>query len=714
MTTISLPVSRLELSSFNVRQEVDDASISEMKASILAHGLIAPLVVHTIVATPKAKARYGVLAGGRRLRALQSLIADGALPADHAVDCTIRDEDAATATELSVIENTNRVALSPVEEFAAFAKLAEDPAVDEVAIAQRFGVTVLHVRQRMRLGQLHPTILDDLARGKMTLDVAKAYAATADQDLQLRVYDGLDEWLRRRDSHHVRHQIQRAGSAYDTAMMLRLVGTDAYVAAGGQLEEDLFGGGMRVLQPGTLSELYYAKLDAEKARLAAELGDNVTIQTDSSGIGRYVATGPQLTAEQEDRKRAIDARADQINAWLEEHSEYAEAEDGGQTDRLIAIGGADQAEVDRLEAELDALETETDQIHAAAPIGLPDGPLIAIAEIGAGGLQVRNFYRPADWMPGNNGASGAAPTAAGTSARDPLVPSGIEPGLGYSDDRKGEAKSLYGLTADAIEVMRSHRRAVLRAMMVTVDSAAAVTVAGDYLAFVACRSLLKDPSLGRVRAAHLGIAPGAFGTASGPIVPGAAEEVGAQRAAQEWKTARDALAQEDWMTLPDLAEAFARFTELSREDRARAAAIAGAALLERSLRSPGFIVPVHDQLAYLLGEEGDEAVRDRWIPDEAFFKRLGKKWAVAAVEEVSPKAAKAIGKLPASEVPAACAAFFAVDENAIKRFDMLPGTQAYARRWLPEFLRFEDSPRGRRLIEQVGDGEPIGDRREAA
>ena len=62
-------------------------------------------------------------AGGRRLKALQELAAEGVIPADFRVPCLIEEPEA--ALETSLMENRIRAALSPADEFVAMAALIE-------------------------------------------------------------------------------------------------------------------------------------------------------------------------------------------------------------------------------------------------------------------------------------------------------------------------------------------------------------------------------------------------------------------------------------------------------------------------------------------------------------------------------------------------------------------------------------------------------------
>ena len=158
----SIPLGRLELSPDNARKTpANDAALAELKASIAAHGLLENLVVRP-QGGEGADARYAVIAGGRRLAAMQALAGDGALAADFPVPCRVCG-DGALSRELSLAENTVRVAMHPADQVETFRRLADDGATT-AGIAARFGIGVRTVEQRLRLGGAAPVLLAALRR----------------------------------------------------------------------------------------------------------------------------------------------------------------------------------------------------------------------------------------------------------------------------------------------------------------------------------------------------------------------------------------------------------------------------------------------------------------------------------------------------------------------------------------------------------------------
>src|SRR3954463_9661466 len=92
-TVRNIPLDRLVLSPTNVRKVPASASEdAELKASIRACGLKQNLIVCPVAGEPE---RFAVTAGGRRLKALQELAAEGAITSDCDVPCLIEQSDAA-------------------------------------------------------------------------------------------------------------------------------------------------------------------------------------------------------------------------------------------------------------------------------------------------------------------------------------------------------------------------------------------------------------------------------------------------------------------------------------------------------------------------------------------------------------------------------------------------------------------------------------------
>jgi len=280
-----VPLNKLILSACNVRKSNRDEDIEGLAESIHAKGLLQNLVV-----SPAKNGRgwYQVDAGGRRLRALELNVRLGRIPRDWPVPVKVVPAD--QAREASLAENVNKVAMNAADEAEAYAHVIADYAhgwvgadvpADRVQderiahCARRFGVTERHVRQRLRLAELAPEILDALREGAISLDAAKAYAGTPDHQLQLKVWK---EEEKKGDFAHEARRVRDAlaGKVYTADhKAVRYIGLDAYTAAGGRVDQDLFFGAEDrplLLDPSLVDKLVREKAEREAQQLAQAEG----------------------------------------------------------------------------------------------------------------------------------------------------------------------------------------------------------------------------------------------------------------------------------------------------------------------------------------------------------------------------------------------------------------------------------------------------------
>lgn len=171
-----VPLSRLRTSARNVRKGGGTA-IAELAASIGRVGLLQNL---TVVASPEG-VQFEVVAGRRRLAALKLLAKRRKLAKDHPVPCLLVPD--ASARTVSLTENVQREAMSPVDElFAWKALVADGRSVED--IAADFGVTPLVVKRRLRLANVSPRLLADYQQGAVSLEQLMALAITEDHAAQ--------------------------------------------------------------------------------------------------------------------------------------------------------------------------------------------------------------------------------------------------------------------------------------------------------------------------------------------------------------------------------------------------------------------------------------------------------------------------------------------------------------------------------------------------
>lgn len=156
-----LPVRDLKPSELNPRLEVGD--VSELADSIASLGVLVPLLV-----SPHGKG-YLVIAGHRRLAAAKSIkLAE--------VPAIVRDATELERLKLMVVENQQRVPLTPVEEGIAYARIIKQHGVTQRQLAKDVGVSEFHVSTRLSVLNLDKEIVQQIHRGEIPVTVALGYA----------------------------------------------------------------------------------------------------------------------------------------------------------------------------------------------------------------------------------------------------------------------------------------------------------------------------------------------------------------------------------------------------------------------------------------------------------------------------------------------------------------------------------------------------------
>lgn len=274
--TFTVPLDKLERDDANVRQTDREADVAALADNIAAEGLLQNLGVRPVLDDAgMLTGRYGVVIGGRRLAALKLMVKDKRLAKNAPIRCAHVAPEAVTSAGLA--ENQHRIAMHPADAYVAFAKMADD-GLGENDIAVRFGISVLTVQRRLRLGRLSPALLDALRSNAITDQVAQAFAITTDHEDQDRVFKQVfapGNWL---DPHSVRRLLTE-GEVPSRDRRVTLVGLDAYEQAGGKVRRDLFSdgpNGTTLLDRGLLDRLAMERLTAEADKLRAEGWQSVT------------------------------------------------------------------------------------------------------------------------------------------------------------------------------------------------------------------------------------------------------------------------------------------------------------------------------------------------------------------------------------------------------------------------------------------------------
>lgn len=147
------------------RSEFDDAAHTELVASVVRHGVLQPIIV--VRAEGKG---YRIVAGERRWRAAR----DAKLTQIPAIVRSLKELD---EIELSLIENIQRVDLSPLEQALSVFKLQQQFNLKLDEIALKLGKAPSTLSNLTRLLQLPEPARQALASGRISEGHARAILA---------------------------------------------------------------------------------------------------------------------------------------------------------------------------------------------------------------------------------------------------------------------------------------------------------------------------------------------------------------------------------------------------------------------------------------------------------------------------------------------------------------------------------------------------------
>lgn len=262
-----IPLDQLCVDNANVRTIKNGVTIDMLADDIAFRGLLQSLAVRQIIDQDGHPAgRFGVIAGGRRLKALQKLAAEKRIDEAQTIPCILRENG--NATDDSLAENVFREQLHPLDQFVAFKQLADQNIPDD-DIAKRYHVTVKFVRQRLKLASASPALLKAFQEDEISLEKLEAFCVTDDharQDALLkRIQDGqaMAAWS-------IRQALTESSIEADDPRA-KYVGLEAYQAAGGTIMNDLFRdeSGPWLENPDLLDTLASEKIAIERDRVLA-------------------------------------------------------------------------------------------------------------------------------------------------------------------------------------------------------------------------------------------------------------------------------------------------------------------------------------------------------------------------------------------------------------------------------------------------------------
>ena len=330
----------LYVSDLNPRSMVSEAGIEALAENIRQLGLI-----QNLAGLRNDAGKVGIVAGGRRLRALALLQDD---PRFATVTVKIAP-DQATAEVWAASENHHREQPHPAEEIREYGAMAAK-GVPVPSIAVAFGVSEGQVYRRLKLAGLPEAVLDALAADEITLAGAAAFTVSEDGAHMAAVL----EQVRGAGYGEQRiKQMLKPDAVRESDRRAVYVGLEAYREAGGRVTHDLFAEALYLEDVAILDEVFVAKLDAAAEAMRAAGWHWAEALPESRWLGYY---------EIEERKLDRLTREEGVlsEAEAERYDVLSELADGE------AIDEAGLEELQGLQAVLDGQWSEAQKAVSGA------------------------------------------------------------------------------------------------------------------------------------------------------------------------------------------------------------------------------------------------------------------------------------------------------------------------------------------------------------
>lgn len=188
----ALPVDRITENPFQPRKHFDEQALQELSQSIVAHGLLQPIVVI------EKEDGYLLIAGERRLRAhkLAKLKNIKAIIADV-------DIDEVRLRELALIENIQRENLNAIELANSYAELIEVHNITHDELSSVVHKSRSQITNTMRLLSLSTYAQEQLVDGKITQGHAKVLVGLDEKKQQIVIDSVIGQKLSVRDTENM-------------------------------------------------------------------------------------------------------------------------------------------------------------------------------------------------------------------------------------------------------------------------------------------------------------------------------------------------------------------------------------------------------------------------------------------------------------------------------------------------------------------------------
>jgi ParB family chromosome partitioning protein len=172
---LEIPLDDIERNPWQTRKHFDEALLDELAQSIVASGVVQPILVRPLPYSTTQPAghnptRYQLIAGERRWLASRKA-------GKTTVPAIVRQVNDEQVLEMTIVENLQRTDLNPMEQARAYQRLSHDFKLTQEQMATRTGKDRTSVANFLRLLRLPEGVQTKVETGELSFGHARALLA---------------------------------------------------------------------------------------------------------------------------------------------------------------------------------------------------------------------------------------------------------------------------------------------------------------------------------------------------------------------------------------------------------------------------------------------------------------------------------------------------------------------------------------------------------
>jgi ParB family chromosome partitioning protein len=179
-SSVEIDINKIEPNKSQPRKHFDEILLNELAESIIAYGIIQPIIVK------KQNDYYEIIAGERRWRAAR-------IAGLSTVPVIIKEYSRQETLEIALIENIQREDLNPMEEAESYKMLIDEFNLSQEQVSEKVGRSRSAIANSMRLLNLDKRVQNFVVENKITNGHARALLTLEDGNMQFEVAEKIIE-----------------------------------------------------------------------------------------------------------------------------------------------------------------------------------------------------------------------------------------------------------------------------------------------------------------------------------------------------------------------------------------------------------------------------------------------------------------------------------------------------------------------------------------